>query len=280
MMHPLLIDILLHKQREVSALYREMETNLSDRLARILHGEQGMQLPQPMALQHALKNSATDFAIIAEYKRHSPTQGEYPPTLTIEAQLHDYLQHHAAAISLITEASHFQGSLDDAAITIPLARSYQVPVLRKDFILDEIQLAQTVAAGFDAALLIVSITGTHTAELYKKALALGLDVLVEVHTLSELHFALSFGAQLIGINNRDLHTFVVDPEHALKLKAHVPKNILTIAESGISTVAQAQRYRAAGFTGILVGSALMQSSQPGQLIDQLRGGAHVATDAN
>ena len=140
--------------------------------------------------------------------------------------------------------------------------SNPLPVLRKDFVIDPIQIAEAALAGASAVLVIVAVLGAKTATIIKSALALQLDVLVEVHDAEELNMALDAGATIIGINNRNLKTFEIDTNRALNLTAQIPRTILRVAESGITTPALARAYHQAGFDGILIGEALVRSEDP------------------
>ncbi|WP_067935826.1 indole-3-glycerol phosphate synthase TrpC [Alicyclobacillus kakegawensis] len=210
-------------------------------------------------------------AVIAEVKQASPSKGKIAVDFNPVATANLYEQAGAAAVSVLTDERYFQGSIADLRRVHDAVR---LPVLRKDFIIDETQIEQARAAGADAVLLIVAaLTADRLLELSQYAKDLGLDVLIEVHTDEELPVALAAGPSVLGINNRNLHTFVVDLNTTLRLAQAVPPEIPTISESGVSCREDAERLAASGVCGVLVGESLMrQSSAEGvrELIAQLQ----------
>jgi indole-3-glycerol phosphate synthase len=209
--------------------------------------------------------------VIAEIKRRSPSAG----ALREDAQPADlaprYERAGAAALSILTEPHHFNGTLDDL---VAGRAAVSLPVLRKDFTVDPYQLVEARAAGADAVLLIVASVADALAELRAEAKSLGLDVLVEVHDARELELALRAGADLIGINNRNLHDFSIDLATTEQLRPLVPAGVLAVGESGIETPADMQRIAAAGVDAVLIGSALMRSADPGAHLAALRAAAN------
>jgi len=148
----------------------------------------------------------------------------------------------------------------------------KIPTLRKDFIIDRYQLLEARAAGADAALLIAEILpGDMLAELHRDAVALGLDVLVELHDADQLPRVLDCGATLVGINNRDLRSFATRLEHTLELLPKIPSNVAVVSESGIRTASDMQKLREAGVRAVLVGESLMRAPDIGAALDALRG---------
>lgn len=268
-MQPLLKQILEAKQEDVRTLYGYIDNDSECVLARAMNGELG---PTGISLHDTLAKPG--FHIIAEFKRVSPSKGALNTAVAIEQQVAAYLEHGAAAISVLTESTQFQGSLHDCQQVLTLVAERQVPVLRKDFIVDEIQLAESVVIGCDAVLLIAGILGDRLPSMLTRAQTLGIDVLLEVHSAEELAQARQLGAKSIGINNRDLNTFVVNPKHGLALIDAMGKadNEVLIGESGISDPSLAYEYQQAGFNGLLVGSVLMQAENPGAMLQMLRGG--------
>ena len=206
-------------------------------------------------------------AIIAEIKKASPSAGlirENFQPLEIAAS---YADAGAAALSILTETSFFRGGLD---ILAAVRKVSSLPILRKDFIVESYQLLEARAAGADAVLLIVALLDEARLEkLLKEAARLRLDVLVEVHSELELKMALAVGANLIGVNSRDLRTFKVDLEIARRLVRIIPSDVLAVAESGIKTAADVQSLAAVGCTGFLVGERLMRSPDPGIALREL-----------
>jgi indole-3-glycerol phosphate synthase len=174
----------------------------------------------------------------------------------------------AVALSVLTEGPNFAGSLEDLGD----ARSAStLPILRKDFIVDPYQLEETRLAGAAAVLLIVAaLAEPELGSLHEEARAMGLDVLVEVHDRAELHAALELGADIVGINNRDLRDFSVDVERTSQLAGEVPGGVVVVSESGIEGVAQVRRLEEAGVQAVLVGEALMRSPDPEAAVRRLR----------
>ncbi|MEA2213545.1 MAG: indole-3-glycerol phosphate synthase [Solirubrobacteraceae bacterium] len=196
-------------------------------------------------------------AIIAEHKRRSPSAGLIRDDLELEDVVSAYERGGAAALSVLTEADSFGGSLDD----LRRARAASsLPILRKDFIVDAYQVTEARAAGADVILLIVAaLAPQELHELHAHARAEGLATLVEVHDAAELEIAVALEPEVIGINNRDLTTLEVDINRTLALRPQVPAGILVVAESGFRARAELDRVAAAGVDGVLVGEALMRA---------------------
>ena len=202
-------------------------------------------------------------ALIAEVKRRSPSAGAIRADLDPAAHAERYAEAGAAAISVLTEGPHFGGSMDDLR---GVRGRVSVPVLRKDFILDELQLLEARGAGASAALLIVRILSRdRLQELLTFARGLGLDVLVETHTRAEVDAALTAGANIVGINSRDLDTFTLDPQAAWQLLAALPSGVLAVAESAMHSVADVEKAAAAGADAVLIGTALSAAADPSAL---------------
>lgn len=208
-------------------------------------------------------------SIIAEIKRRSPSKGHLATIADPAALAQSYSQAGARAVSVLTD-QYFDGHLNDLYAVSQALQDSPCSVLRKDFILDPIQIAQSRYYGADAVLLIVGLLQERTATLLQYCREYDLQALVEVHTQDELAIALQSGAEIIGINNRDLHTFEVDPQHALQLLPYMPDSVTRVAESGVSDAKLAQQYAQSGFDAILVGESLVQSSDPNKLIQALR----------
>ena len=213
----------------------------------------------------ALQRSDDKLGVIAEIKKASPSAGIIAVSFDPVGVAKDYERGGANALSVLTDTKFFQGKLKDLA---DVWRAVSVPLLRKDFILDEIQIAESAANGADAILLIVAaleqkqlVHLLHTTATYQ------LDALVEVHTREELNRALDAGATIIGINNRNLATFDVDLAVTEKLCRDVPDEIVLISENGIKTLRDVARVKACGVDAILVGEALMRGEIS---IEQLR----------
>jgi indole-3-glycerol phosphate synthase len=207
--------------------------------------------------------------VIAEFKRRSPSAGALSERPDLRAVVSAYERGGASALSVLTEGPHFDGSLDD----LRAARAAcDLPILRKDFIVDPYQLHEACVAGADAVLLIVAaLDPVQLAELHEQARALGLDVLIEVHDHAELQRALAVGAELIGVNNRDLRDFSVDLERTARLLPEIPDDVVVVSESGIHSAEQLRSLQAAGVHAVLVGETLMRAPDPAAALRELRG---------
>jgi indole-3-glycerol phosphate synthase len=196
-------------------------------------------------------------SVIAEHKRSSPSAGVIRADLELADVVSAYERAGAAALSVLTEESRFGGSLADLAAA---RAASSLPILRKDFIVDEYQVYEALAGGADAILLIVAALDTGTLiRLHDLATQLGLATLVEVHDALELESARELNPEIVGINNRDLATLVVDVERTYELLADVPEGAVVVAESGFKQPAQLERLVAAGVHAVLIGEALMRS---------------------
>jgi indole-3-glycerol phosphate synthase len=210
-------------------------------------------------------------AVIAEVKQASPSKGVIRADCDPVAIARGYAAAGAAAISVLTEERYFRGRLEDLE---PIRAAVDVPLLRKDFLFDPYQLIEARAWGADAVLLIVAMLDSRQlADLHAAATSLGLDVLVEAHTAAEVEHAAAAGATVIGVNNRDLQTFVTTLATAERLRPLVPVGALAVAESGIETSADVARLRAAGYQAFLVGESLMRAADPGAALRALLAGA-------
>lgn len=222
----------------------------------------------PRGFRRALATmSRTGPAIIAELKKASPSRGLIRANFDPESLARTLGAAGAAALSVLTDEEFFQGSLENlqraSAVT-------SLPCLQKDFIVDEFQLLQARAYGADAILLIVAVlTPTELSALAAKAHALRLDVLCEAHSEEELHRAVDAGSDLIGVNNRELRTFKVDVNTALRLAKMIPENAISVAESGIDGGTDIARLRNAGYHAFLIGESLMKTESPGETLKAL-----------
>jgi indole-3-glycerol phosphate synthase len=206
--------------------------------------------------------------VIAEFKRRSPSAGGLREHAEVREIVGAYERGGAVALSVLTEGPNFDGSLED----LRAARAAcELPILRKDFIVDTYQLHEARAAGADAVLLIVAaLSSAELESLHDCARAIGLEVLVEVHDGEELQSALGAGAQIVGINNRDLRDFTVDTERTARLMGAIPASVTVVSESGISTAEQLDRLLGAGVHAVLVGETLMRSADPSEALRRLR----------
>jgi indole-3-glycerol phosphate synthase len=212
---------------------------------------------------------AEGISLVAEMKRASPSKGAIRPGASVTEVVRAYEAAGAAACSVLTEGPHFAGSLDDLA---EARDACGLPLLRKDFIVHPYQLVEARLSGADAVLLIVAALHRDRLEgLMRDAQDLGLDCLVEVHDEEEIGVAIEAGAEVIGINNRDLHSFEVDLETTFRLLPDVPAGTVVVAESGISTRGDVQELEDAGVDAILVGESLMRADDPAEAIHALLG---------
>ena len=216
--------------------------------------------------------------VIAECKGRSPSRGilcaSYRPAEIAEG----YEAHGAAAISVLTEPTFFDGSLEHLR---EVRASVSIPILRKDFIVTSYQLFETAAAGADAVLLIVAaLDDGELRRLLAQAKELGLAVLVEVHDVAELDRAVGAGAEIIGVNNRDLRTLTVDLDASRCLIKKMPSETLAVAESGLRTSTDLVELSNAGYGAFLVGELLMETPEPGKTLRNLLGGAPMSGGSN
>ena len=244
-------EILVTKKAEVARLRRRAAAIECEAAA----------APAPRDFAGALRREDGRLAVIAEIKRRSPSKGILAPGLDPAEVAARYAAGGAAALSVLTDGPYFDGSLDDlrtARAACPL------PVLRKDFTLDPLQVYEARAAGADAVLLIVAALPDDAvlAALVSLAAQLGLAALVEVDDEPGLERALAAGAGVVGVTNRDLRTFGEDLGRAERLAALIPPTVISVAESAIRSPADAQRMADAGFSAVLVGEALVRSRDP------------------
>ncbi|MFN2388855.1 MAG: indole-3-glycerol-phosphate synthase [Actinomycetota bacterium] len=219
---------------------------------------------QPFA---AALREAAGSSLIAEIKRATPSRGALDLDLDAGRQAAAYARGGAVAISVLTEPRWFCGSLADLAA----AATAGLPLLRKDFIVEDVQLLESRAAGADAVLLIVRALGPELPDLIDRALELGMEPLVEVHDERDVERALHAGAALIGVNHRDLETFEVDPDRTAKLAPLLPPGTTVVALSGVSARAEVEALEAAGAHAVLVGEALVRAPDPASALRLLRG---------
>jgi len=212
----------------------------------------------------ALERGPGRLGLIAEVKKASPSVGLIDPNFDPLRQAACYFEGGASCLSILTDEKYFQGSL---GYLTKISEISPVPLLRKDFMIHEVQIHEAIIAGADAILLIVAALDAATLRhLYGEAKAFQLDVLVEVHNLAEMDCALELGADLIGVNNRNLKTFEVDLATTECLAEEVPDEVLLVSESGIKSPADARRVLEAGANAVLIGEALMRAADPAREI--------------
>lgn len=207
--------------------------------------------------------------LIAEVKKASPSAGIIRDDFDPVAIAKIYEAHGAACISVLTDEHYFQGSLDYLRA---VRESVSIPVIRKDFIIDTYQLLEARVAGADAVLLIAEcLDDCNLRKLYNESLELEMVPLIELYEPTNLSRVLETGTNLIGVNNRNLHTFAVDLEHTLRLRREVPANCVLVGESGIKNRADALRLQEGGVDAMLVGESLMREKNIGSAVDALLG---------
>jgi indole-3-glycerol phosphate synthase len=247
----------------VSDLRHDLEQHPPDEAE---FGARASAMPPTKDFEESLRGPGT--AVIAEIKRSSPSAGNIADA-DPAARAAEYDRGGAAAISVLTEPRHFGGSLDDLRA---VRAATELPVLRKDFLVQTAQLAEARVAGADAVLLIAAaLSDDDLVAMLQAAKELDLSALVETHAHVDLDRALAAGAQVVGVNARDLETLEVDEPGALELLARVPLDRVAVFESGISSRAQVERAAAAGAAAVLVGESLMRAAAPAAKIAELRG---------
>jgi len=257
----ILKKIVANKRREVEQL--KLDHPISELRQRIDEGGN----PAPLNLAGALMGD--EVRVIAEVKKASPSKGLLRPDFDPTALAEAYATNGAAAVSVLTDADYFQGSVQHLAEVRRALTPHGIPVLRKEFIVDPYQVYEARAYGADAILLIVSVlTATEIGELMSVAGELWMQCLVEVHDEDELQIALEIGAEIVGINNRNLHTFVTDLSVTERLAPMVPQGKIVVSESGIDTRDDIGRVGRAGAHAVLIGEALVTAADPGE---RLRG---------
>lgn len=254
---------------------------MSDKLAQIIatkHEEVEALMPRAALLRAAalqrndfggfraaLDRGPGKLGVIAEVKKASPSVGLIDPSFDPVRQAGRYLDGGASCLSILTDEKYFQGSL---SYLTQISKFSSAPLLRKDFTIHPVQIHEAAVCGADAILLIVAaLDDDLLRKLYDEAKAFQLDVLVEVHDLHEMERALELGADLIGINNRNLKTFEIDLATTEKLADEVPEEVLLVSESGIKTLADAQRALDAGANAVLIGESLMRAHNPAEEIE-------------
>ncbi len=240
--------------RQVASGDRRDQTDLA---ARARAAPQPRDFVTALKAREAASSGGAAIALVAEIKRRSPSKGDIAPDLDPARVARAYASGGASCLSVLTDGPHFGGGPED----LRLARAaVGLPVLRKDFTVSAADVYDARIMGADAVLLIVALLEhAELVELHRIAGALGMAAVVEVHDENELGQALEIGATLVGVNQRDLHTFEVDRTRAERVARQVPAGVLKIAESGVETAADVAALERAGFDGVLVGEALLRS---------------------
>ena len=250
-----LLDQLVDSARE-GAEQRSRELPIEELRERLADRDQGRPFREALA--------RPGISLICEFKRRSPSAGPIAPDRDLAAQVSAYEAGGAAALSLLTDSAHFDGGLDDLRTA---RESSSLPILRKDFIVDPYQLTESAAAGADAVLLIATVLRDSRLEQFRaEAVGLDLDCLVEVHDEDDLIRALETGAEVIGINNRNLDTNQVDVATTYELLTDVPTGKTVVSESGISRREELAELERIGVDGALIGESLMKAEDPESLV--------------
>ncbi|GAA6256023.1 indole-3-glycerol phosphate synthase TrpC [Bacteroides sp. f07] len=241
---------------------KRFEVDLQKQAISIEQLQEGIsEAPAIRSMKQALVSSKS--GVIAEFKRRSPSKGWIKQGALPEEIIPSYVKAGASALSILTDEKFFGGSLKDIRTARPLV---EVPILRKDFIIDEYQLYQAKIVGADAVLLIAAALELEKCnELAEKAHSLGLEVLLEIHNSDELGY-INKEVDMVGINNRNLGTFFTDVENSFRLAGQLPQDAVLVSESGISDPETVKRLRAAGFRGFLIGETFMKTGQPGETL--------------
>lgn len=212
------------------------------------------------SLSKMLENSAS--GIIAEHKRRSPSKQTINNSFSVEEVVLGYQNAGACGISVLTDGKYFGGSLDDLLLA---KASVSVPLLRKEFVIDDYQILEAKAFGADAILLIAAVLDQkQIKKLSEFAQSLALEVLLEVHNLEELEKSIMPSLDMIGVNNRNLKTFEVSLENSINLVSHIPDNFLKVSESGISDVNSIKTLQGFGYNGFLIGENFMKTENAGE----------------
>jgi indole-3-glycerol phosphate synthase len=245
----ILDEIVAHKRQELGRRRSEVSRSELER--------RSATRPAPRDFAQSLTPEPGGVRLLAEVKKASPSRGVLAESFDPLALAEIYADNGAAALSVLTDEKYFQGSLE---FLTAIRDRVDVPILRKDFTLDEYQVWEARAAGADAVLLIVSILeSAKVRDLREAAAGLGLAALVEAHTASEIDVALAAGARIVGINNRDLKTFETRIETSLELLPLIPRDVIALSESGFFTADQVRTVVAAGAHAVLVGEALVRA---------------------
>ncbi|MEG0289424.1 MAG: indole-3-glycerol phosphate synthase TrpC [Carnobacterium sp.] len=254
---------------KISAATKHRVARAKEKLALEDLKKQAFALPIEQDFPFETALAASNMSFICEVKKASPSKGVIAVDFPYQTIAQSYEAAGAAALSVLTEPDFFQG---ENKFLSEIKQTTSIPILRKDFIVDEYQIYESKVIGADAILLIAALLETEELKRYQElAHTLGMSALVEVHFQSELKKALSINPRIIGVNNRNLKTFEVDIQNAVLLRNQVPQNILFIAESGIKTRADISLLEESTVNGVLIGETLMQATDKQAKLAELRG---------
>lgn len=256
-MSTILDQILLDKQIEVKKLKETFSAQFYESCSKFSQ--------KRVSLRDSIETRG--LGIIAEIKKHSPSKGALRPDLNVENLAVSYTNGGAAGLSILTDQKYFGGTAEDL---VAARKVTDLPILRKDFIIDEIQLYEARAIGADVILLIAAaLEPAKLKQLAKQAKKLDLEVILEVHTFEELQNHITADATFIGVNNRDLKTFNVDIELSIQLAKDIPPEFLKVTESGLKSSSEIKRLASAGYKGFLIGESFLVSDDPGAACQRL-----------
>ncbi len=259
-------EIIAQKHQEVMQLKSMLEQNLQHPINQMMQGK--ITRHSTKSFRKALKKP--QLAIISEIKRKSPSEGKFDDITNPVQLARNYVDGGADAISVLTDEVFFGGHLDDLVKIAHAMHDDNVPVLRKEIIIDPLQIIEAVVAGSDAVLLIVAALGNKIKQFLEYTQQYGIDALVEINNLQELEIALHGGAEIIGVNNRDLKSFIINTERAFDLVSAIPQQIIKVAASGILEPTLAKKYYRAGYDAVLIGEALVKSKNPAEFIRECK----------
>lgn len=254
-MSDFLRTVLLQKRKELAEL--SLAFNVEKRISN-------------KSFKHSLIKNKNELAVIAEIKRKSPSVGLLADIEDVVALAKSYVNGRTNALSVLTDRKFFGGSIQDLRKVADAVKNTDCPVLRKDFIIDYRQITEAILAGADAVLLIVALLKEKTEELLKITKEMNVEALVEVHNEKELEIACDAGAEIIGVNNRNLKTLQVDINNSFKLISLIPNGIVKISASGITSPDIAKKLYKAGFDAVLIGSELVKASDPAKFILEVK----------
>ena len=267
---PDLLETIVAAERRILSTRAEREPLRALELRAMKHTPGGTRFREALTVADRIN-------VIAECKRRSPSRGVLRPLYDPVAIAAGYERAGAAALSVLTEPTFFDGSIDHLAA---VRAAVELPLLRKDFIVDTYQLVEARANGADAVLLIVAaLSDAQLRALHREANALGLAVLVEVHDVDEVERAVAAGAEIVGVNNRNLRTLEVDTEASTRAASRIPASVIAVSESGLKTSDDLERLRALGYRAFLIGERFMTAPDPGEALEELLRGLTVSDDA-
>jgi len=253
-MSTILDTIVAHKQKELIARKKSINSKQLEQMP--------LFVSETISLSKNLRSSTS--GILAEFKRRSPSKPEINSSISVEQVALGYQEAGVSGMSILTDSHFFGGSLNDMEIA---RKNIQIPILRKEFILDEFQLLEAKAYGADVILLIAAILSKNEIiSLSQFAKSLEMEVLLEVHNEAEIHKSIMSSIDIVGVNNRNLNTFITDIQTSKNLSELIPKEFVKISESGIDDILAVKDLQAYGYKGFLIGEHFMKTKDPGKSV--------------